>query len=249
MYLRKPLFKVPRPGRKAAAVHNSTAPLLKLPAEIRNRIYELVIPHDELIIIGARHEWVTSRRRFGPQYVRYAPPGPTFDLHLVHNAPPALAQTSQLLRRDVMPMYYGNNSVRYETDDEYIWDGCDVWQHLKNLQLWIEHVKRQGLLKYGGKIEVRLDNVRHTCRWWRPDTYYISLKMTFENGSCHAQFLAASVLPHSGGHRFIRDPSERRATNKILTKIFFDWQAGLSILKREFRERSIRFGENGSLWD
>ncbi|KAK3704780.1 hypothetical protein LTR37_013611 [Vermiconidia calcicola] len=75
-------------GRLQRELENSNCAIIKLPAELRNRIYDEVIPHEQRYSIP----WMLRRRKYS------------------HFLELALSQTCRALRMETIPVFFANNT-------------------------------------------------------------------------------------------------------------------------------------------
>ena len=91
-----------------------SSPLLALPAELRNRIYELVV--GEANTINIYTDKVATKHPRLPGVYRYLPLPPT---------EPGLAKTCRNTRKEALPIYYGTKSFYFNSRI-----GLQTWLYL-----------------------------------------------------------------------------------------------------------------------
>lgn len=130
-----------------ATQHNATTLLLRLPPELRNMIYGFIV-HEEMraIYICTKSSWLYTN---SPWYT----PG------LV----PALAQTCQTLRSEVLPMYYCSNKAIWRSP---VWRTTDAGAVLDGMHGWLEGMKQRGFLESIERLQLNSGAIVYQRHWY-----------------------------------------------------------------------------------
>ncbi|EME79293.1 uncharacterized protein MYCFIDRAFT_199100 [Pseudocercospora fijiensis CIRAD86] len=102
-------------ARRKREEHNQqTFGFLKLPTELRNIIYDLVLGHDQVIWPGRQLNAPLIREENNTIYLNLIAPA------LNGDAPIALAQVTRLIRAEVLRYHYGSNTYILSIHDDLI---------------------------------------------------------------------------------------------------------------------------------
>lgn len=130
------------PAKKAAITHNQTnVAFIRLPAEIRNTIYALIIEH--------------YNNTLPAHQLRYFS-----DLcYITRLLEPSFMRSCNFIRREMVPMYYATRSIVFEEENHSHWPMIEDRSARRSLlllvQAWAEYVGRERL-RAAKEIKVKL---------------------------------------------------------------------------------------------
>lgn len=125
------------------------SPLSRLPGELRNKLYELVLFEEDGVTVSPTgpKTWLIHKRRFGK------PSGPR-PLSVV-----GLPATCKAIRSECLRIFYAINTFTFETKHFEQQDRTALW--FKRLAAWVSHRQRERILKIDNVV---IDLGDWTCK-------------------------------------------------------------------------------------
>ncbi|KAK5117070.1 hypothetical protein LTR85_009001 [Meristemomyces frigidus] len=174
--------KLAQQHNKHAATHNDTLALVKLPAELRNKIFDYLMPEERNITFECTTHGFSGygMKRQSTDHV------------------PAVAQTCRALRSDVLPLYYGSNIITWHSSDT-TGKPIHVRSILRCMHIWLKGMEKQALLPAIQRLQLDSEAVLFRRRWYsRPvackflldfeaDGYIITTELMHPNQVSHAE--------------------------------------------------------------
>ncbi|KAK5737131.1 hypothetical protein LTR17_006914 [Elasticomyces elasticus] len=180
-------------NKKPVTLANDTPGLLRLPAELRNIIYELALPRDNFCV---------SVRTTKPLHALRC---------LAESATiPALLATCRLIRNDTLPIFYGTNIFGLRTGSK---------KDFRDTLAWLQSIGQRAVV---GKMNLVVTGTI-ACEWHEySHSFEMSLELLPESrrvagGECYYGYGHISVhcLPADSrlrcGERIVREYAQRRA--------------------------------------
>jgi len=140
-----PFFTTISQKQKAATTHNAAVPLGRLPPELRNLIYDLVLPKDGTIEFRSKSRSLLQKK----------------------STLPAITQVCKVLRNETLPIYYGNNEI--------IWRGSrrstrpvSLHKHQKTIKSFLKQMEELQLLRYVQQMDMSFGKIYLKKHWSSP---------------------------------------------------------------------------------